>query len=87
MNNSSKQLLKAWFLAVVSVECKATLSGIQRKPAFLGQRMVREKEINMALHIGDSVDHFTFLRSDGSSVALSEFGDKILVLIFLRHLG
>jgi peroxiredoxin len=39
------------------------------------------------VRIGDVVDDFTFLRADGSSVTLSAFADKVLVLIFLRHLA
>jgi len=39
------------------------------------------------LHLDETVPDFTFLRSDGSSVALSAFSAKPLVLIFLRHLG
>lgn len=41
----------------------------------------------MTLHVGDVVDDFTFLRGDGSSVALSAFDGKPLLLIFLRHLA
>jgi hypothetical protein len=36
---------------------------------------------------GDLVDDLTFLRADGSSLMLSAFADKPLVLIFLRYLG
>jgi peroxiredoxin len=39
------------------------------------------------VNLGDTVSDFTFLRSDGSSVALSAFSAKAIVMIFLRHLG
>lgn len=39
------------------------------------------------MRLGEPVDDFRFLRSDGSSVALSAFSAKALLLIFLRHLG
>jgi hypothetical protein len=39
------------------------------------------------VRIGDTVDDFSFFRSDGSSVALSAFSASALLLIFLRHLG
>jgi hypothetical protein len=39
------------------------------------------------VRIGDVVDDFTFLRADGGSFMLSAFADKVLVLIFLRHLA
>ena len=37
--------------------------------------------------IGEVVDDFAFLRADGNSVNLSAFADKVLVLVFLRHLA
>jgi peroxiredoxin len=39
------------------------------------------------LQLGDIVSDFTFLRSDGSSVVLSTFSAKAIVMIFLRHLS
>ena len=39
------------------------------------------------MRIGETVADFSFLRTDGSSVALPAFSAKSLVLIFLRHLG
>lgn len=39
------------------------------------------------MHVGETVPDFSFLRADGSSVALSAFCDRPLVLIFLRHLA
>ena len=39
------------------------------------------------MRIDDPVDDFTFLRADGSSVPLSAFSGRVLVLIFLRHLA
>jgi len=39
------------------------------------------------VQLDETVTDFTFLRSDGSSVALSAFSAKATVMIFLRHLG
>jgi peroxiredoxin len=39
------------------------------------------------LRAGDAVDDFVWTRSDGTAVRLSDFGDRPLVLIFLRHLA
>ena len=36
---------------------------------------------------GEHVDDLTWLRPDGTPVRLSEFGNRPVVLIFLRHLG
>jgi len=41
----------------------------------------------MTLRAGDPVGDLTFLRPDGSAVALSSFRGRPLLLIFLRHLG
>jgi peroxiredoxin len=49
------------------------------------ERIAREEGI---VRLGDTVEDFSFLRSDGSAiVALSSFSAKALLLIFLRHLG
>jgi len=39
------------------------------------------------MRLGDPVDDFPLLRADGSSVTLSAFAGKPLLLIFLRHLA
>jgi peroxiredoxin len=39
------------------------------------------------VRLGDPVDDFTLLRADGSSLMLSAFAGKPLLLIFLRHLA
>jgi hypothetical protein len=41
----------------------------------------------MTLRLGDHPDDLTFLRADGTPVALSAFTSPVLILIFLRHLG
>ena len=41
----------------------------------------------MAAQPGDAVGDFTFLRPDGTAVALSAFRGRPLLLIFLRHLA
>ena len=41
----------------------------------------------MAAQAGDAVGDFTFLRPDGTAVALSAFRGRPLLLIFLRHLA
>ena len=41
----------------------------------------------MTLQLGDRVNDLTFLRPDGSSVALSAFVGRPLLLVFLRHLA
>jgi peroxiredoxin len=37
--------------------------------------------------VGEQVDDFTWLRPDGMPARLSEFANRIIVLIFLRHLA
>jgi peroxiredoxin len=39
------------------------------------------------LQLDDIAPDFTFLRGDGTAVALSAFSAKARVLIFLRHLA
>ena len=39
------------------------------------------------MQLSDAVDDFSFLRGDGSSLMMSAFAGKPLVLIFLRHLA
>ncbi len=41
----------------------------------------------MPLKLGEEVRDCTFLRPDDTPVRLSDFQDKPLVVIFLRHLG
>jgi hypothetical protein len=41
----------------------------------------------MTLRLGDRPGDLTFLRPDGTPVALSAFTSSVLVLIFLRHLA
>jgi hypothetical protein len=39
------------------------------------------------VEIGTRIADLSFLRPDGTAVRLSEFGERSLVLIFLRHLA
>ena len=41
----------------------------------------------MPLRLGDAVPDCAFLRPDGALLRLAEFPDRVLVLIFLRHLA
>jgi hypothetical protein len=41
----------------------------------------------MAVRPGEAVGDLTFLRADGTPVALSAFRGRPLLLIFLRHLA
>jgi peroxiredoxin len=41
----------------------------------------------MALQIGDIPGDLTFSRPDGTSISLSAFAGRSLLLIFLRHLA
>ncbi len=41
----------------------------------------------MTLNIGDRVPDCVFHQADGSTIGLSDFLDKPLALIFLRHLA
>jgi peroxiredoxin len=41
----------------------------------------------MTLRTGDPTPDLTFLRPEGSAVALSAFRGRPLLLIFLRHLA
>lgn len=45
------------------------------------------EETPMTLRVGDVVADCTFFRPTGAPVRLSEFADRALVPIFLRHLA